>query len=312
MTNQTSIQAENENGLRAYPFTDDSSLLDSNGRPLPASAIIDACVLSKAGVPVYLSEITGLGEAVFMNSGTKTEAGRCVITEGQSPLYLDSVMPAGTVVFGPGYGSLLAMAPAGFAEASAVLCPACILPIPGLGVLSLTVPGSFPVSGDVTLRSGLGAVVTCIPSDSSIRVDFIGAEEPADACTGNLYIRKLCFEVWSGSKFSVGAVDGTGTVSVSHSGPTLTEACASSKYGKLPDSNGNLPGSAEYVAQNLMTPEPVATIKTAATLLYSFEIDATTALGAVTLVSFPASGEDPSRLRIRGTGDGNIELSLLG
>lgn len=300
------IESQNENNQRQYPFLDDCVPTSMSGFTLPLDAIIDASITAVGGGSVFLSEITLKGELVFSRVGGE-EVGRGIAEPGLVMLFSPELSPCGAVMLGYGWDLTLAAAPLNFSSDNTTLSPSCIVPVPDSGLVSLKPDQGSTVSGDVEIVPGPGVRVTAKPDTSAIRVDFEGYGPNVDPCTNLHYIRKLCFEVWKGSMITPSDNDGAGTVAVSYLGMTLPEACVGAKIGKLPDSEGNLPGSAEYGGL-LMS----ASVKAERELMYAFEVDVATANGCVTLVSFAASGEEPSRLSIKGNGDGTISITLLG
>lgn len=308
--------AENENAFRAYPFMDDASLKASSGYVLANSAIIDANIIAvDDGDGVYMSEITDTGQIVFCRVSDGLEIGRGNLEEGLVPLYNNNLAPVGAVLTGVGWQLLKEVVPLRFTPRAATLAPSCLVPISKEVLIAVLPENGTPVAGNVRLVAApnTGTRVVVDPVTNTARIDFLGTTTAVDPCKGYSYIRKLCFEVWEGSKFNAADNDGAGTVALTYNGKTLTEVDQDTNFGKLPDADGNLPGSEAYEAlANQATVDVVASIASSRRLLHSFEVDVATGNGSVTLVSFAAAGEDPSRLLIKGRGGDRIELSLIG
>lgn len=338
---------ENENLLRKYPFTDASTLISVSGYTLATDVLEDASICScPSQGHVFLAEITAAGEFVFCSASSGFEVGRTPTARaGHVLVYSGDGAVIGSVVMGEGSNFIAAVAPLKFAATAAVLCPACVIPVPDSGLLSLAPAEGRKVAGAVTLVAGAGVEVTCRKeADKSIlRVDFVGTPEPEDPCGHGGVIKHICVEVWEGSQFAAAHSDGCGTLSVSYLGKSLPEACADKNLGRLPDAFGNLPtrnpnysdsgeviqgpvpDSGVYhddVGRQVLNGVPVVPAAPETPeeseeprprkLLAAFTIDIALALGSVTLVSFSAADEPASRLCFQRGAEGSVEIVLLG
>ena len=297
----------NENSFRSYPFTDDGNAVSESGFRIPDSVFLDLIIVSPDPGPVFMTGITEAGEVIFASAAG--EIGRALVTgPGTFPVYGGTV-PLGALTTGGGWELVKAAGPLAFTGVP--VAAACTVTVPDHGVRSLVPDTGFPVSGRVKVTAGLGTKIAVDPETKDLVIDFEGIPDAVDPCTGLNYIRKILVEVWSSSMFRAADVDGAGTVSVSYEGKTLDQVCEDANAGTLPDSYGNLPRSPDYAGNSPAAAFSGESGADAPVLVSAFEIDVAEALGCVTMASFPAAGESPSRLRITGSGN-RVEFRLLG
>lgn len=231
----------NQNQFRRYPFLDDSSLKDADGKELPTGFIVDASLypLDVEG-PVYLKTVDSargvlefadadghvFGAAQWATGDTfadvfETEGyGRCI----------------GIVSLGPDADSVYADKRVRvFMPNAATLCPIAAYPVHQGGVRGFLLPDGSLVTGDVVFEGENGVRVTSYVTDTGVntlRFDIIGEAPPdTDNCaTAEIGppITTIAIEQALGSAIVVSEYD-VGVLALTYPGKSLTELCAATR-----------------------------------------------------------------------------------
>jgi len=192
--NARSVERDNQNSLRKYPFSDAASCTNGAGT-LPPGAVVDAQLYVPGREPgrVWLSRIGTDGRLHFADASGE-------FAETDAPPTADSAVPVtftgdggpcrgGVVVFGKAgeTAALAALAGQSFTADQAELAPAAVA-WPGLpGVFGFRLDDGHVVYGDVKIRGENGCrVATYVDADgrSRLRISAVGRMEENVAVTG--------------------------------------------------------------------------------------------------------------------------------
>jgi len=157
-----------ENTQRNYPFADDMLLTATSGELLPQDYLIDA-MLYPPGVndQLYLHSIAGTEFFIGAVSTRSIVATGTAI--GSTVRLLDTMSrPAGLLLLGSGFTPRAMQ----FSSAMTLFCSTCVLPHADYGVRGLVLPDGTILTGDITLKAGLGVRLT--QTGNVIGIDFVG------------------------------------------------------------------------------------------------------------------------------------------
>lgn len=195
-----SIERDNENALRKYPFSDAAACSGKWG-VIPPGAVVDLRLYLPGAKPsaVWLSRVTDDGRLEFSSAGK-------VVATTVGPVQPNSVVRvetppewggahAGVAVFGDeaGVSGLTALCGKSFKEAETMLCPAAVSWTGLPGVLGFRLDDGSVVSGDVEFVGENGCEVSVAADGGVPRLRFsaVGARAVE---TGDLFVTSVTVE----------------------------------------------------------------------------------------------------------------------
>ena len=189
-----SIERDNQNALRKYPFADAASCC-SGDTVIPCGAIIDAQLYIPGRTPseVWLSEVDADGLLRFADA-----AGEFAVTVARPQAHTavpvrftgtGGPLPGGVVVFGQEaeVAALTALAGTAFTTDETALAPAAVTFTGLSGVAGFLLDDGHVVSGDVRFKGTNGCdVATFVGTDGTqyLRISAVGALQDTSETTG--------------------------------------------------------------------------------------------------------------------------------
>lgn len=241
-----STEYENQNSRRQYPFADNATLVDTDGKSLPTDFLIDAHLypLDLTGT-VYLSSIdTGTNTIYFADSVTRRVFGQAFYTAGATTADVyetgEYLRQVGVLVFGPGLSDVIRGGSVRtFTATATTLTPTAFTPINQLGVRGIRLPDGTLMTGNVTIEGRDGVRVTShiVDDVNFLRIDVIGVPAlDANECS-NLGppICTIVVERKAGSRFVPSKYDDY-TLALTANGLSLDAICEAAKARRRPDS----------------------------------------------------------------------------
>jgi len=183
---------ENENEMRAYPFADNATLLDTDGVSLPVDFITDAHIypIDTLGVP-YISEIDCNSRIIYIaDSVSGLNIGQAEYSSDVAAGdYVDVVDPdaydrsVGILVFGSGVASTAVSAQSrSFSAVATMFALSAFTPIMQAGVRGIILPDNTVMTGDIRIQGTDGVWVSSeyIDGVPTLRIDVVGVPEDPD------------------------------------------------------------------------------------------------------------------------------------
>ena len=220
-----------QNRRRKYPFSDDATVTDADGVPLPADFIVDAALypIDTAG-DVYVSSVDTGTHTVTLSDGGGAFAS--AVWDGEGPADVTESADTGRVIgclcFGPGAADVFRGRGVRTFTAADTAFSACAgAPLSQSGCRGFRLPDGTIVTGAVEFVGEDGVEVSAGTDASGpwLRFDVVGVPVAADDYGLGVPVRTLAFIQEAGSRLRLSLYD-AGVIAITYADGSLPDLCA--------------------------------------------------------------------------------------